>query len=112
MKTGAFSSSARVASFLTGLSAMTVELIHKPGKEMNISDYNSRHPNACSEKRCKICKFTFEMEKIFDAAVHNVRSINADDIESGILKMPHTQKAAWRKVQSEDRAHRMFLELV
>ena len=52
------------------------------------------------------------MEKIGDAAVYNVRSINANDIESGILKMPHTQKAAWRKVQSEDRAHRMFLELV
>ena len=32
MKTGAFSASARVASFLTGLSALTVEVVHKPGK--------------------------------------------------------------------------------
>ena len=100
MKTGAFSSSARVASFLTGLSAMTVEVVHKPGKEMTVSDYNSRHPNACSGKRCKICKFAYEMEKIGDAAVYSVRSISANDVESGIVKMPHTQKAAWRKVQS------------
>ena len=59
MKTGAFSSSARVASFLTGLSTLNVELVHKPGKDMILSDYNSRHPMACQEKKCKICQFAF-----------------------------------------------------
>ena len=33
MKTGAFSASARVASFLTGLSSLTVEVVHKPGND-------------------------------------------------------------------------------
>jgi hypothetical protein len=51
MKKGAFSASARVASFLTGLSALTVEVVHKPGKEMITSDYNSCHPNSCSLNR-------------------------------------------------------------
>ena len=30
LKTGAFSASARVASFLTGISALRVEIVHKP----------------------------------------------------------------------------------
>ena len=98
MKTGAFSASARVASFLTGLSALTVEVVHKPGKEMITSDYNSRHPNSCSEQRCKICKFAYEMEKLGDAAVYTVKSISASDVENGLIKMPHSQRNAWRKV--------------
>jgi hypothetical protein len=52
------------------------------------------------------------MEKIGDAAVYSVKSISANDVENGLIKMPHTQRAAWRKVQSEDRVHKMFLELV
>ena len=47
LKSGAFSSSARVASFLTGLSTLRVELVHTPGKNNTVSDYNSRHPFIC-----------------------------------------------------------------
>ena len=112
MKTGAFSASARVASFLTGLSALTVEVVHKPGKEMIVSDYNSRHPNTCNENRCKICKFAYELEKMGDAAVHAVRSVSADDVEKGAIRMPHIQRPAWKKVQSDDRVHRMLLDLI
>ena len=112
MKTGAFSASARVASFLTGLSALTVEVVHKPGKEMVTSDYNSRHPNSCSSERCKICKFAFEMEKIGDSAVYRVKSISANDVENGIVRMPHCQRAAWKKVQSQDRVHELLLDLI
>ena len=112
MKTGAFSTSARLASFLTGLSALTVELLHKPGKEMATSDYNSRHPNSCSYNRCKICQFSYKMETVGDAVVFSVRSINANDVESGLVKMPHFQRAAWNKIQNQDDAHRMFLSIV
>ena len=56
LKTGAFSSSARVASFLTGLSTLRVELVHNPGKNNMVSDYNSRNPFTCSEPRCQIYK--------------------------------------------------------
>ena len=73
---------------------------------------NSRHPNSCSEKRCKICKFAYDMEKAGDSAVYNVRSISASDVENGVIRMPLTQKAAWKKVQSEDRVHRMLIDIV
>ena len=112
MKTGAFSNSARVASFLTGLSALTVEVVHKPGKDMVVSDYNSRHPNSCNENRCKICKFAYEMEKIGDNVVYVIRSVAADDVEKGLVRMPHSQRQAWKRVQSDDRVHKMLLDLI
>ena len=103
MKTGAFSASAKVASFLTGLSTLTVEVIHKPGKEMITSDYNSRHPNSCSEKRCKICKFAYEMEKIGDGAVYNIKSINANDIENGIIIQNYHRRRKLREILPESK---------
>ena len=36
-KTGAFSASARISAFLSGVSAMNIEIIHTPGKEMKSS---------------------------------------------------------------------------
>ena len=38
------------------------------------------------------------MEKIGDASVHIVRSVSADDVDKGLVKMPHTQRAAWKKI--------------
>ena len=52
------------------------------------------------------------METIGDSLVYTVKSINATDVEAGNIKMPHTQRAAWLKVQSNDDAHRMFLSNV
>ena len=112
MKTGAFSTSARVASFLTGLSALRVEVVHKPGKNMMSSDYNSRHPNKCGETKCKICQFAFDLEKLGDSAVPMVCNVSVSDIESGATKMPFTQRAAWAKVQSEDNSHKMLFKLI
>ena len=54
---GAFSSSARIATFLTGLSSLPIELHHKPGAQMYTSDYASRHPTLCTSNTCQICKF-------------------------------------------------------
>ena len=47
-----------------------------------------------------------------DAAVHAVRSVSADDVEKGAIRMPHIQRPAWKKVQSDDRVHRMLLDLI
>lgn len=112
MKSGAFSTSARVASFLTGLSTLPVEVVHKPGKRMLVSDYNSRHPNSCSEPRCKICQFAFTLQQLGDNAIPMVCSISALDIENGVAKMPFTQTTAWAKVQSADKAHQMLSKLI
>ena len=91
MKTGAFSSSARVASFLTGLSALNVELVHKPGQNMIVSDYNSRHPNSCSESKCKICSFAYDLVRAGDSS-SNVRSVSAQDIEN-CLNATHSKSS-------------------
>ena len=112
MKTGAFSTSARVASFLTGLSALRVEIVHRPGKKLLVSDYNSRHPNSCAEKKCKICQFAFHLQKTGDEAVPMVCSVSVSDIENGSVRMPFTQRAAWTKVQTEDKVHKMLFKLI
>ena len=112
MKTGAFSTSARVASFLTGLSSLRVEVIHKSGKNMMASDYNSRHPNKCKETRCKICQFALNLDKLGNEVVPLVCNVSVADIESGAMKMLFTQRAAWAKVQSEDKAHKMLFKLI
>ena len=60
---GAFSSSSRIASFLTGLSSLPVELKHKPGKAMCTSDYASRHPPMCQAPKCQICSGIYILQK-------------------------------------------------
>ena len=65
-KTGAFSASARISTFLSGVSALNIDMVHTPGKDMKSSDYNSRHPLSCFEEKCQICKFAFHMEAIGD----------------------------------------------
>ena len=112
MKMGAFSTSARVASFLTGISALRIEIVHKPGKGLLVSDYNSRHPNSCSHDKCKICQFAFDLESIGSKAIPMVCSVSVTDIENGSLKMPFTQKTAWAKVQAEDKVHKMLFKLI
>ena len=93
-KSGAFSASARIASFLTGVSAMNVEIVHTPGREMKSSDYNSRHPSTCTDLKCQICKFAAQMESIGD----KVFKVTVADIENGNVHMPYTQRAAWLKM--------------
>ena len=107
-KTGAFSASARIAAFLSGVSAMNIEIIHTPGSEMKSSDYNSRNPEECTEKRCQICKFASKLETIGD----KVAKITVDDIEKGRVKMPFIQKAAWLKVQKNDPVHQQLSLLI
>ena len=112
LKAGAFSTSARVASFLTGISSLRVEIVHKPGDKMIVSDYNSRHPNPCSDTRCKICQFAFDLQKIGNEVIPMVCAISVSDIENGSAKMPFTQKSAWAKVQAQDSAHKMLYKLI
>ena len=131
-KTGVFSNSARISAFLTGISALDLELVHKPGKEMISSDYTSRHPNICGEKRCQICSFAFEMENLGDNVVPmignittevveeliddnlnpTVGKITVDDIEKGRINMPFTQRPGWLKVQQNDRTHQKLAWLI
>jgi len=76
---GAFSTSARISTFLTGLSAMPVELRHRSGKLMHTSDFASRHPLSCSFPRCQICSFVKDWENLGDKAA-NIRALTIEDV--------------------------------
>ena len=103
-KVGAFSTSARISTFLSGVSSMNVEIVHTPGKDMQASDYNSRHPQTCQESRCQICQFALEMEQMGD----NVAKISVQDVEQGSVNMPFIQRSAWVKVQKNDKVHQQL----
>ena len=81
-KRGAFSSSSRIAAFLTGLSVLPVDLRYKPGKDMYTSDYASRHPEPCKTDRCQICRFANDLQMVGDKAL-TIRSVTIEDIRSG-----------------------------
>ena len=108
-KRGAFSTSARISAFLSGLSALDIELVYTPGQEMKSSDYNSRHPTTCNEKRCQICEFANEMECLGDNLIPMVAAVMVEDIEQGKITMPFTQRNAWLKVQNKDPLPHWFI---
>ena len=57
LRRGRFSSSARVATFLSTLSRHKVTLQHISGKDNETADYLSRNPAVCYERHCQICDF-------------------------------------------------------
>ena len=108
---GAFSSSARIATFLTGLSSLLVELHHKPGAQMYTSDYASRHPTLCTSNTCQICKFVQDWEETGDLA-STIRGVTIDDIQSGRALMPLTQRSSWKNIQFRDAVHCKLRDLI
>ena len=109
---GAFSSSARIAAFLTGLSSLPIELQYTPGRLMHTSDYASRHPIECKNpKKCQICQFTGQWEEIGDNA-QAIRSVSVEDIKAGKSVMPMIQSKVWINIQSNDSTITKLLNLI
>ena len=108
-KQGLFSNSSRVSAFLTGISTLNVELVHKQGKLMNYSDYASRNPVTCSTPKCQICSFIDEMSFIGD---NIVRHVTVSDIQSGKVKMPYVQREAWKNAQNHDKVLSQLIKLI
>ena len=79
---GAFSTSARICTFLTSLSVLPIELQHKPGKDMCTSDFASRNPTRCKDSRCQICSFAHELQDMGDNTLE-IRNLTIQDIKSG-----------------------------
>ena len=93
---GEFSASARVATFLTILSDLHVELHHIAGNYNLPSDFHSRNPTECSSSSCQICTY------ISDSESSAVRTITAEDVLSGQKNLPYTNRQSWRSLQMED----------
>ena len=95
MTRGEFSTSARVATFLSSMSQYNVEL-HIISGQMNLpSDFHSRNPSSCQSTSCQICKYISESEDIV------VRSTTVDSILSGHYDVPYANRNAWKNLQME-----------
>ena len=90
-KLGAFSTSARIATFLTAINSMNVEILHKAGKNIPLVDYISRNPNTCSDTNCQVCKFVEEHVQIGDNT-SKLNSVQIQDILSGKLNVQFLQR--------------------
>ena len=93
---GEFSTSARIATFLSSLSEHNMELHCISGKMNLPSDFHSRNPQECDAKSsCQICKFVDDND---DASV---RAVTAEEILSGHADMPYSNRNAWKALQLE-----------
>ena len=110
-KKGAFSASARIATFLTSISSLNVEIVHTAGKSLKLVDYISRHPNVCNERKCQICKFSSEQAEIGDS-VAKLNSIQIQEILSGKLPLPFLQRQSWIDAQNRDKTHIILKQLI
>ena len=93
---GHFSTSARLSTFLSSVSRYNAIISHIPGNLNVISDYASRHPLECtSPLDCSICKF------VADTMNSVVSQVSVEDIVTGKVSMPWTNRRTWRELQDE-----------
>ena len=95
LQRGQYSSSARLCTFLSYVSRYQAIVKHISGAGNVTSDFISRNPVTCNDKRCQICKFLEESTSSV------VASISVDDVLSGSVHLPYVNKKAWIEVQSE-----------
>ena len=108
---GAYSNSSRMGTFLTGLSALSVELVYTPGKELFTADYALRHPVECAETKCQVCIFNREWSNVGENCA-KLRSIKVEDIVSGKITIPYHQRKTWKEMQDNNRVHVKLRSLI
>ena len=95
MRRGEFSTSARVATFMSTLSQYNVELQHIKGSLNIPSDFLSRNPPSCTSKCCQICKFIEDSDTVV------VRHISASEVLAGHKPVPFGNRGAWKGLQMD-----------
>ena len=95
MKRGQFSTSSRVATFMSTLSQYNVDLIHIKGESNLPADFASRNPPECNSASCQICKFVAESDDVV------VKSVTVDKILSGHTPVPYVNRKVWKNLQHE-----------
>ena len=92
---GEFSSSPRVATFLSTASRYQTSIRHVSGSSILPSDFSSRNAADCNNPQCQICSFILSSENCV------VRSSTLKDILQGTAKLPFTTRSTWLSIQSE-----------
>ena len=90
---GNFSTSPRVATFLSTISRYQVKLSHISGSNNTFSDYLSRNSLQCNSQSCQICSFILEIESSV------VNNLSVSDILSGQCSIPFTTRSTWLQIQ-------------
>ena len=92
---GEFSTSARLCTFLSSVSRFQAVVKHIPGTVNVTSDFISRNPVQCEDKRCQMCSFIREgIESV-------VAAVSVPDILEGRVQLPFINKRSWVEIQEE-----------
>ena len=100
LKKGQFSTSARVSTFLSTVSRYNIVIAHLKGSENVYSDYASRNPVECDNKKCQICSF---IEEVSESVI---RSCSVKDILESKNSVPFSSRNGWHELQRSDDALR------
>ena len=92
---GEFSSSPRVATFLSTVSRYQASVRHVAGAAILPSDFASRNAPECDNPTCQVCSFVKRTE---DSVV---LCTSVQSILSGTAKLPFISRAAWLSIQAE-----------
>ena len=103
IQNGKISTSSRVASFVSTLCENKVNIVHIPGNQTILADYNSRHPSMCNETKCQICNFINQEIDDHDVIIRNVTQLES---------APLAQRKAWLDLQKKDPTHVSLFKLI
>ena len=92
---GQFSSSPRVATFLSTVSRYHASVRHVAGSAILPSDFASCNASKCDNPTCQVCSF---IQRTEDSMVLRA---SVQSILSGTAKLPFTTRAAWLALQAE-----------
>ena len=86
---GEFSTSSRVATFMSALVEYHVDVQHIQGALNLPSDFHSCNPPSCNSPDCQVCQF------IADSESSVVRKTTIADVLSGHANVPCTTRSSW-----------------
>ena len=104
IQVGKISTSSRVASFISTMCENNIEILHYPGVQTKVADYNSRHPVKCEQERCQVCRFASDE---IDLHKFYIRSINCDDQANLLIERP-----TWLQLQKDDATLSKLFQLI
>ena len=91
IKRGLYSASPRLQTLITSVQRYGINFCHISGKLptdlINVADFSSRNPVECSEKSCKVCQMSSDLDQSYST----VRSIQ--------LESPISSRKAWKEIQ-------------
>ena len=95
MVQGEFSTSSRVATFMSVLAEYHVDVQHIRGALNLPSDFHSRNSLSCNSSGCQVCQFIADSESCV------VRKTSVEDVLSGHVNVPYTTRSSWHALQRD-----------